>query len=327
MLKLFKILANIFFALALLLCLIWILVARPTLPQAVDPAAVKVDDKLLYQHVKTLSVDYAPRDFSHLQNLNASAAYIKNQFVQMGLTVTEQKFTVDGEEYKNIITSFGPKTGSKIVIGAHYDAAGLKPAADDNASGIAGLIELARLLKTETFNKNISLVAYTLEEPPYFATESMGSFIHAKSEKESGNKIDLMISLEMIGYFSEEKNSQKFPIKLLNLFYPNKGNFIAIVDQLFSGAARDIKKGMSQYISLPVYSINAPASIPGIDYSDHRNYWAHGYNAVMITDTSFYRNFAYHTDKDTLDRLDYKKMAEVVIGVFSYIKNRATPAN
>ena len=309
------------FILTVMLCLIWVLLTRPGIPQEMDfDNVVSVNEKLLYQHVKVLSSDYLPRNYEHLENLNASAVYIKNQFKKIGLEVTEQKYTVGNKEYKNIITSIGPKIGTKLIVGAHYDVAGPYPGADDNASGVAGLIELARLLKNENLKKNVTLVAYTLEEPPYFATNFMGSYIHAKKEREQGSDIELMISLEMIGYFSEEQDSQTFPLKILNLFYPDKGNFIAIVDQLFSKWARDMKLGMAKYMSLPVYSINAPAIIPGIDFSDHRNYWVHGYDAGMVTDTSFYRNFAYHTEEDTLDRLDYKKMAQVVQGVFGYVK-------
>lgn len=312
----------IVFLFFILLCLVWVVLARPAIIFKTDPTtgAARVDDQLLYQHVKVLSVDYLPRDYEHWENLNASAEYIKDQFEEMGLEVLEQKYTVDNLEYKNIITSLGPQNGPKLVIGAHYDVAGPFPGADDNASGVAGLIELARLLKAESLKKNVTLVAYTLEEPPFYATNSMGSYIHAQNEREQGNDIELMIALEMIGYFSEEKGSQAFPLKLLKLFYPDKGNFIAVVDRLFSGWARDVKTGMAKHMSIPVYSINAPTTIPGVDFSDHRNYWAHGYDAVMLTDTSFYRNTAYHTDGDTLDRLDYIKMADVVQGVFAYVK-------
>ena len=315
-----RLIKSIFVFFSILLIAIWILIARPIMPEKIIPQElVSVSDELLYQHVKALSVDHAPRDYSHPENLNASAEYIKDQFEKMGLEVIEQKFKVEHEEYKNLITSFGPKNGTKIVIGAHYDVAGLFPGADDNASGIAGLIELARLLKNETLKKNVTLVAFTLEEPPYFATGDMGSYVHAEKEREADSDIELMISLEMIGYFSDEKNSQKFPSKILKLFYPNKGNFVVVVDQLFSGWARKIKMAMSKQTTLPVYSINAPAMIPGIDFSDHRNYWAHGYAAVMITDTSFYRNLAYHTEEDTIDRLDFKKMGHVIEGVYSFI--------
>lgn len=319
--KIVRLIGIIIFILTVALCLVWILLARPSISQEmVSVDVISVNAKRLYQHVKVLSLDYLPRNYCHPENLNASAAYIKNQFEEIGLDVTEQKFTVGGIEYKNVISSLGPQTGPKLIIGAHYDVAGPYPGADDNASGVAGLIELARLLKSETLNKNVTLVAYTLEDPPFFATKSMGSYIHAQKEREKDSEIELMISLEMIGYFSEEKDSQTFPLKILSLFYPDRGNFIAVVDQLFSNQARDIKLRMAKHMSLPVYSINAPAIIPGIDFSDHLNYWAYGYDAVMITDTSFYRNFAYHTEQDTFDRLDYKKMAQVVQGIFGYVK-------
>lgn len=312
--------------LGIILFTVWILLARPSITQKKDSNAdsISVNDKRLYQHVKTLSVDYLPRDYQHPENLNATAAYIKEQFEKIGFKVSEQIYTVADVEYKNIVVSLGPKTGSKLVIGAHYDVNGSTPGADDNASGVAGLIELARLLSAEKLDKNITLVAYTLEEPPYFATDAMGSYVHAKTERENNSDIELMISLEMIGYFSDEKGSQTFPSKLLSLFYPDHGDFIVVVDQLFSGWASEIKTGMAKHMSVPVYSINAPSIIPGIDYSDHRNYWAHGYDAIMVTDTSFYRNFAYHTDEDTLDRLDYKKMAEVVKGVFATVLEIST---
>lgn len=319
--KIFTSIVRIVILLFIILGIIWILLARPSVPQAKNSntGSVTVDEKILYHHVKTLSVDYFPRDYKHPKNLNASAAYIKGAFEKIGLEVTEQKYTIRELEYKNIVTSLGSETGPKLVIGAHYDVNDPNPGADDNASGVAGLIELARLLQGEKLEKNITLVAYTLEEPPYFASDSMGSYVHAKAEWKKNSDVELMISLEMIGYFSDEKGSQIFPSKLLNLFYPDKGNFILIVDKFFSGQAGKIKTTMAKHMSLPVYSINAPSFIPGIDFSDHRSYWAHGYDAVMVTDTSFYRNFAYHTDEDTLDKLDYKKMAEVVKGVFGLV--------
>jgi len=322
-----KLASVLIIGISVLICLLWIGIARPVLPQKHNAVVTLVDEKALYQHVEILSVDYAPRDFTHLANLIASAAYIKDQLEEMGLEVVEQTYNVADTEYKNLITSFGPESGPKLVVGAHYDVAGPYPGADDNASGVAGLLELARLLNNQRLKKQITLVAYTLEEPPHFASRAMGSYIHAKNEWEQGSDIELMISLEMIGYFSEEKNSQRFPLKILRLFYPSEGNFIAIVDRLSSNWARKIKKAMAGNMSVPVYSINAPVAMPGIDFSDHRSYWEHGYDAVMITDTSFYRNFAYHTPEDTLDRLDYHKMAEVVQGVFAALTEFANNNN
>tara|TARA_R110001592_G_scaffold29350_19_gene106752 strand:- start:9917 stop:10888 length:972 start_codon:yes stop_codon:yes gene_type:complete len=299
--------------------MLWVALARPLIFQqaALKSESNEFVEKKLYQHVKKLSVDYTPRNH---QNLNAAAAYIKHQFEEIGYDVIEQKYEVNDFIYKNIIVNIGPQNNSKFVVGAHYDSAGTTPGADDNASGVAGLIELSRLVKNNQLNRPITFVAYTLEEPPYYASQNMGSFVHAKSEKEQNSKIELMISLEMIGYYSDKEGSQKFPINILKYVYPNTGNFIAVIDRVFSNNAYKVKKAMSQKMEMPVYSMNAPAFIPGVDFSDHRSYWAHGYDAVMVTDTSFYRNFKYHTDGDTLDRLDFKKMKQVVDGVYNFIK-------
>ena len=234
--------------------------------------------------------------------------------------VSEQAYEVNGTTYKNVIAAFGPESKERIVVGAHYDAAGEFPAADDNASGIAGLIELAHLLQDVSLPMRVELVAFTLEEPPFFRTAYMGSAIHADSLNKQQASVRLMISLEMIGYFSDALNSQNFPSSVLGLFYPSKGNFIAVVGSFGAGSAvRKVKRAMRSASSLPVYSINAPAFLPGIDFSDHLNYWRVGYDAVMITDTSFYRNKAYHTSNDKADRLDYQRMAMTVQGVYATV--------
>ena len=162
----------------------------------------------------------------------------------------------------------------------------------------------------------VILVAYDTEEPPYFGSEDMGSYHHAKLIKDSEISVRLMISLEMIGYFSSEKDSQSYPHPLFQLVYPNSGNYISIIDKFFSNDARELKSIMRQVMSLGVYSSNVPKMFPGADYSDHRNYWSHGYNAVMITNTAFHRNTEYHTEQDTHDRLNYESMAQVVNGVY-----------
>jgi Zn-dependent M28 family amino/carboxypeptidase len=145
----------------------------------------------------------------------------------------------------------------------------------------------------------------------------MGSFVHAKSLKGENAVLRLMISLEMIGYFSDEPNSQSFPISVMSLFYPSRGNFIAVVGNFGNfSIVRKVKSTMLGQNELPIRSINAPASIPGVDFSDHRNYWAFGYDAVMITDSAFYRNPNYHTGADTPEKLDYNRMSKVVEGVY-----------
>ena len=159
----------------------------------------------------------------------------------------------------------------------------------------------------------MELVAYTLEEPPYFRTEFMGSFRHARELAQQGREVRLMVSLEMIGYYRDEPGTQGYPVAALRMMYPDQGNYIAIVgasgDESIVRRMKALFKGASD---LPVESINAPASVPGVDFSDHANYWHFGMPAVMVTDTAFLRNPHYHQATDTPDTLDYASMAKVV---------------
>src|SRR5205085_687602 len=173
-----------------------------------------------------------------------------------------------------VIASFGPDTKEKLVVGAHYDSAGEQPAADDNASGVAGLIELAGLLNKAVLPLRVELVAYSLEEQPYFGTAQMGSAVHAASLKQKGDSVRCMISLEMIGYYNDAANSQSYPMPGLQALYPSRGDFIMVVAKMNQGGiVRRIKRVMQGATPLPVYSINAPSLVAGIDFSDHRNYW------------------------------------------------------
>jgi len=221
--------------------------------------------------------------------------------------------------FRNVIGRFGSRKGPRVIVGAHYDSCGDTPGADDNASGVASLIELAYLLQKAPPETEVELVTYALEEPPIFNTDQMGSVIHAKSV--AGQKIKGVIVLEMVGYFRDEWGSQSFPSALLQVWYPSKGNFVGVVGPSDQGAwIKHVKVGMKGATDLPVYSIRAPAALPGIDLSDHASYWPHGIPAVMITDTSFYRNDAYHAPEDTADRLDYTRMAKVVIAVSAALR-------
>ena len=303
-----------------LLIAVWVVVTQPLLSESQAKDAVSVDPARLEAHVRTLSEVLSPRDAACLQNLDRVAAYVREEFEQARGQVSEQTYEVEGETYCNVIALFGPETEERIVVVAHYDAAGPGPGADDNASGVAGLIELAGLLVKTPLPLRVELVASALEEPPFFRTPLMGSAIHASSLKGQGVKVRIMVSLEMIGFFSDAPQSQGFPISILRFFYPTWGNFAAVVGKLGQGSAvRRVKKAMRGASTLPVYSINAPRLVPGIDFSDHLNYWDAGYRAVMITDTAFYRNPAYHTFQDTPDTLDYGRMALVVQGVYAAV--------
>jgi len=297
----------------LLIVLLWFVLTQPVWVSSHQQATPTVNAKSLHHRVKILSEDLPPR-IGIAKNLNPTVEWIEKQLQPYGKS-QRQTYRVEDEDFHNIILAFGD--GDKtIVVGAHYDTANGLAGADDNASGVAGLIELARLLsqtKPSLLPTRIELVFYPLEEPPYFRSEYMGSYIHAQSLKKAGRDVAYMLSLEMIGYFSDQANSQHYPVPYLDAIYPSTGNFIAIVANLSNMmTVRTIKKHFRQSTDLPVYSINAPAFITGIDFSDHQNYWAMGYPAVMVTDTAFARNMAYHTPQDTADRLDYEKMAQVV---------------
>ena len=303
-------------------------VVRPTITNKVElppagSAQFLCSPQTLEKHVRALCELPEYRSHHNPKALNEAARYITNEWQAMGFEVREQKFMSDNQEYKNLITSFGPKGGQKIVIGAHYDVHGDQPGADDNASAVAGLLELSRLLKDQNTHTKyeIELVAYTLEEEPNYATQTMGSYVHAKSLHDQNATVRLMISIEMIGYFKDEPNTQTFPFPLLKLDYPTVGNYIAIVSNLKTmELTRDLKKLFAEHSKVPVYSINAPKIIPGVDFSDHRSYWKFNYPAAMITDTAFYRNFNYHQKTDTPDTLDYSRMSQVVSGIYGIVK-------
>ncbi|HVJ61933.1 MAG TPA: M28 family peptidase [Tahibacter sp.] len=293
-------------------------IVQPTTARAVE--TVSIDAARLERHVRMLSETLAPRDAGQPERLDAVAAYIRAEFARSGARVSEQPYPVEGATYRNVVASFGPADGEVIVVGAHYDACDALPGADDNASGVAGLIELAQALGKKPPRRRVDLVAYSLEEPPYFRTEHMGSAVHAASLKAAQVPVRAMIALEMIGYFTDMPESQRFPVPAMRALYPTTGNFIAVVGGVGGGSlVARVKSAMAGASDLPVYSMNAPSALIGVDWSDHRSYWAQGYDAVMVTDTAFFRNTAYHTAQDTADRLDYARMAKVVAGVYAAV--------
>jgi Peptidase family M28 len=299
----------------------WFSVTQPLFTSSKITYDATADRARLERDVRILSIDFAPRDYSHVGNLDRSADYIHGQLQSAGAQVSEQGFNVNGRVYRNVIGKFGPDQGERIIVGAHYDGEGLKPAADDNASGVAGLLELARLVGQTNPERTVEFVAYSLEEPPFFRTPEMGSAFHAARVQKEGVNVRAMFSLEMIGFFSDTPGSQRFPNPVIEPFYPSTGNFIAVVGNLGQmRLVRRVKGAMAGAAPLRVCSINAPAWIPGIDFSDHLNYNNAGFPAIMVTDTAFYRNSAYHTPGDTADRLDYNRMAMVVEQVHAAVK-------
>ncbi len=299
---------------------LFIFIVNPVFPKR-KQKIIKSSRENLYKHVKFLTSLDPPRNALNLKSLNKACDYIFKEMEKYSSNVYFQEFEVEGNIYKNVICEFG-KGNDLIVVGAHYDVCCEQPGADDNGSGVAGILELARMLNEykKELKKRIQLVAYTLEEPPFFGTDKMGSYIHAEKLFEKKENLKFMISLEMIGYFSNEKGSQKFPVPVMKLLYPDTGNFIGIVGSPSDWfITRNIKIKMAEVSKIDIYSINFPNIIPGIDFSDHRNYWKFGYRGVMITDTAFYRNPNYHQTTDTIDTLDFEKMSEVVDGVFNVL--------
>lgn len=271
----------------------------------------------LKQSVQYLSSMNPARSVSYPESLKNSAQYISQKFIEYGFEPQSQKFEVFGDVYENIIAGAGPKEGERIIVGAHYDVCGDQPGADDNASAVAGLLEIARFAKKNELKLpyRVEFVAYNLEEPPFFATENMGSYIHAKSLHDNNIKIRGMICLEMIGFFSDKEKSQSYPVGLMRLFYPDTGDFICVVSNYVSSSLAKQLSFHLESTSINVETLKAPSLLTGVDFSDHRNYWKFGYDAVMITDTAFYRNPNYHQTSDTIDTLDFIRMKEVVKGV------------
>ncbi len=286
---------------------------------------INASKERLYNDVKFLSSINPPRNYENIDSLNKIADYIYKEFNKLDTTSVEiQRYFIENDEYKNVIASFGPQDSERIIIGAHYDVFDDYPGADDNASAVAGLLEIARLISElkPDLKKRIDLVAYSLEEPPFFDSEFMGSSVHAKSLYDSKVKITVAISLEMLGYFTDKPDSQKYPLPVLNFFYPDKGNFISIVGMLGSGKIiKNIKSYMKEVSNIDIQSLTSPIIIPGISLSDHRSYWKYNYKAVMITDTALYRNPNYHEKTDTIDTLDFYRMKEVVKGVYWAVIN------
>jgi hypothetical protein len=283
---------------------------------------VSVDPSRLRSDVEALTGLPGFRCFERPDDLDRAAEWVKSAMEESGLPVEEQPFEVGGLSFKNFFARYGPAGAPVLVVGAHYDVCGEQPGADDNASAVAGLLELAKLLERHRpdASHRIELALWPLEEPPNYRTPAMGSAVHARSLADGKARVSGMICLEMLGYFSDEPGSQAFPIPGMGLLYPSRGNFIAVVGNASSWRfTREVKARMAGATELPVRSINAPALVPGVDFSDHYNFWKQGWDAVMITDTAFYRNPNYHEVTDTSATLDYERLAHVVTGVYAAI--------
>jgi len=270
----------------------------------------------LRHHVFILAGEIGERHVWRFPALQAAAHYIRGEWESMGFRVGAQGYEVDGRWCENLeIMLPGAERRSEIILaGAHYDTVQGSPGADDNASGVAALIEIARLLRNICARRSVKLVAFVNEEPPFFYFGEMGSAVYAQAARRRGD-IQVMLSLEMLGCYLAEAGSQAYP-PLLARFYPNRGNFIAFVSNLRS--FRQLRRAVSAFkasSALQCESLASPAIVPGVSWSDQLSFWRAGYRAVMVTDTAFYRNPHYHSPRDTPDTLDYATMSQVVEGL------------
>lgn len=291
----------------------------PVATLAVDPAALEAD-------VRHLVEAFPGRSEARPEVLWAASAWIAQVLREAGGRVAFQDYPVEGRTYRNVRAFFGPETGARVVVGAHYDACRGLPGADDNASGVAGLLALARSFHDHPPAGPVELVAYTLEEPPHFRQPTMGSARHVAALLGEGAKVKAMLCLEMLGTYQDAPGSQRYPVPGLGLLYPDRGNFLVVVGDLASPRlVRKVKGAMAGASPMPVRSINAPSFVTGVDFSDHRSYWAAGIPAVMVTDTAFFRNPRYHTAQDTPETLDYRRMAQAVQGLRSAVEALTAP--
>ena len=276
----------------------------------------------LVRHVRELSGRIGSRSFYEYEKLEAAKDYITGAVESWGLVPEFQRYEYGGREYGNIVVTL-PGSGADpawVVVGAHYDTVMGTPGADDNGSAVAVLLEMARSLQGKAFNRTVKFVFFTLEEPPVFRSEFMGSFVFAKEARGRGQDIHAMVCLEMLGFFGDEKGKQAFPFPLMNLFYSSTPDFIAVVGNLKSRKlVRAVADALGKNSPVPVETLCAPLVVPGIDFSDHRSFWKMGYPAVMITDTAFYRNPLYHTPQDTLETLDFRRMGELLPGLVAMV--------
>jgi Zn-dependent M28 family amino/carboxypeptidase len=280
----------------------------------------------LKQQISMLAEKIGERNIWKYRNLNASAHYIEKVATELGYEVKKQEYKVENVPVENleweIIGVSHPE--EIILVGAHYDSVSGSLGANDNASGVAAVLEIARLLKRETLSRTIRFVTFVNEEPPFFQTDKMGSRIYASRSRQRGEKIVAMLSLETIGYYCNEKGSQKYPFPF-SFFYPDTGNFIGFVGNVSSRSlVREAIELFRSNTAFPSEGITAPSWIMGVDWSDHWSFWKEGYQAIMITDTALFRYQYYHSHQDVPDRIDYERMARVVVGISQIIRELST---
>jgi hypothetical protein len=284
----------------------------------------------LRANVQKLAGEIGERNMWHYAQLNAAADFIEDCFSRAGLRTRRDSYEMRGQACYNIEAEIpGAQQGTAvsrpppiIIIGAHYDSVFGSPGANDNGTGVAATLALARRFASAKPKHILRFLAFVNEEPPYFLSGEMGSLVYARRCKERGDKISAMISLETIGYFSDAPHSQTYPSPGLGLFYPKIGNFIGFVSNVHSRALlRRVIKLFRKHAKIPSEGASLPAFIPGVSWSDQWSFWQHGYPAIMVTDTAPFRYPYYHSSNDTADKLDYDRFTLVVSGIEKVIED------
>lgn len=318
--------------LALAVGLVWILrMTQMPLKSYVGPlpplaGAQNELEGRLSTEVKYLSETIGERNVWRTGSLQIAVNHFRSDLQQAGYAVTERTYRVEGQEVSNLEVSVaGSESDSgTLIVGAHYDTVAGTVGADDNATGVAAVLELARQLRESKPRRNIRFVIFVNEEPPFFQTGRMGSLVYARQLRRENVRVSAMISLEMLGFYSDAPGSQKYPA-FLGLFYPSRGNFLGFVGNSESrDLVRRTIRGFRESTAFPSEGIAAPAEWPGIGWSDQWSFWQEHYPAIMITDTALFRYPYYHTPLDTANRLDFEKMARVVQGIQRVVGSLST---
>jgi Zn-dependent M28 family amino/carboxypeptidase len=275
----------------------------------------------LARHVDCLAGLIGPRHLGKPATFAAAAGLVERELADAGYQVARQTYTIGKQEVANIVAQIpgGRRSNEIVVIGAHYDTVETTPGADDNASAVAVLIEVARRMRQLQPSRTVRFVSFACEEPPYFYTGDMGSQVYARECRQRKEHIHGMLCLEMVGYYSDAPNSQRIPESIpgfLRPTLPNRGDFLAAVGNLKSWRLlRQFRRGFKRAVKFPLLALALPESVAEMRLSDNSSFWDQGYPALMLTDTSFLRNPHYHLASDTPETLDYERMAQVTVGV------------
>lgn len=271
----------------------------------------------LQAHVQRLGGDIGERNVWHFAALNDAASYIESEWGRQGYAVRRLPYEVSGVHCANLeaVRNGNARQREILLVGAHYNSVVGSPGANDNASGVAALLEISRTFAAIEPAMTVRFVAFVNEEPPFFMSGHQGSMVYAKASRHRGDDIRLMASLETIGWYSNRPGSQHYPL-LFNLFYPDRANFIGMVSNFRSGAAmRRLAQAFRAHSDFPLQTVATFRFVPGVTWSDHRSFWRHGYRAMMITDTAPYRYPHYHAVDDTPDKLVYPEFSRVMLGL------------